>query len=154
METNRYAPPGAAVEDLQEAGGAPPLWNPGAAANWSLLFTVVFGAWLHRENWRALGEPAKAEASRRWMIAAVLVLAVQVLVILFSPTSRGVALSNFLGALMLFVWYWASARGQARLVKERWGRDYPRRPWSRPLLTAVLAFAAWFAIAMVVTPGA
>lgn len=32
------------------------LWNPNAAANWSLLFTPLFGAYLHMLNWRSLGE--------------------------------------------------------------------------------------------------
>ena len=152
METNRYAPPRAAVADTHAPDGAPPLWNPNAAANWSLLFSPVFGAWLHMSNWRALGEAAKAEASRRWLIAAMAVLGAQLFVGRFRPSMIGWA--NLVALLWLLAWYFASARGQARLVKERWGRDYPRRPWSRPLLTAVLAFAAWFAIAMVVTPGA
>jgi hypothetical protein len=150
METNRYAPPGAAVEDLRgDAAAAPPLWNPNAAANWSLLFSPVFGAWLHRENWRALGEPEKAAASHKWMVTAMVVLAVQLLVGVFRPSSIGWA--NLLAVSWLLAWYFASARGQARLVKERWGTEYPRRPWAKPLLIGVLAYAAWYAIVVVVT---
>src|SRR5262245_19635945 len=57
------------------AGPAPPLWNPGAAAAWSFLFSPMFGSWLAARNWQALGERAHAKR-QRWWIAATLVLAV------------------------------------------------------------------------------
>jgi hypothetical protein len=47
-----------------DADAAPALWNPNAAANWSLLFSPMFGAWLHMKNWAALGEPERAAARR------------------------------------------------------------------------------------------
>ena len=57
-QENPYAPPTAAVADIGTATAAPrpPLWNPGAAASWSLLLSPVFGAILHMKNWQAMGE--------------------------------------------------------------------------------------------------
>ena len=57
MSLNPYSPPGAIIDDVMNA---PPLWNPNAAANWSLLFSPAFGAFVHMKNWQALGEPEKA----------------------------------------------------------------------------------------------
>src|SRR5262249_50236839 len=44
----------------------PKLWNPGAAAIWSLLFGPAFGAWLHAVNWGVLGKPWRATANAIW----------------------------------------------------------------------------------------
>jgi hypothetical protein len=148
MESNRYAPPRAVVAEVRTADDAPPLWNPNAAANWSLLFSPVFGAWLHMTNWRALGDTRKAEVARNWMIAAIVVTAAQLLAGRFYATSAG--WTKFLSFFCLLAWYFASARGQARLVKERWGSDYPRRSWTQPLLIGVLAYVGWYAIVEIV----
>jgi len=43
-----------------EANEAGAIWNPNAAANWSILFTPAFGSYLQMLNWRTLSEPAKA----------------------------------------------------------------------------------------------
>ena len=54
----RYAPPTAHVDDVhaaRQSAVAPPLWNPGAAMAWSLLFSPIFGAFVHMKNWQALG---------------------------------------------------------------------------------------------------
>ena len=64
MSTNPYAPPKAVVADIAPRQDSPPLWNPNAAANWSLLLSPAFGAFLHMKNWEELGEPAKAAASK------------------------------------------------------------------------------------------
>ena len=32
------------------------IWNPNAAANWSLLFTPAFGAYIHYLNWQKMGK--------------------------------------------------------------------------------------------------
>jgi hypothetical protein len=144
MESNRYAPPVAAVADLHAADAAPPLWNPNAAANWSLLFSPVFGAWLHTRNWKALGETDRAETSRKWLVAAIVIVVVQLaagLLLRNNPGAR--ALTNLGAFAWLFTWYFANARGQARHVKKRFGDDYPRKGWGRPL---GIAIAIWFGV--------
>ena len=44
-----------------------PLWNPTVAANWSLLFSPILGAWLHAKNWAALGNEVKEKQSMYWV---------------------------------------------------------------------------------------
>ena len=51
---NPYAPPKAVVGDVFDGEVAPALWNPTAAGSWSILFSPIFGAYLHMLNWRAL----------------------------------------------------------------------------------------------------
>jgi hypothetical protein len=76
MTPNRYAPPTADVADIGRGQTAPALWNPNAAASWSVLFSPAFGAFLHMKNWQALGEPAKASAAKIWAIATLLVMVI------------------------------------------------------------------------------
>ena len=146
MDDNRYAPPKAAVEGtLQEHAEAPPLWNPNAAANWSLLFSPVFGAWLHWKNWQTLGEHQRADTARNWLMAAVVLLVASV----------GIALTAGVGAralnfLFLLIWYFAAAKPQARLVKERYGDRYPRRGWWQPLGIAIGVLVGLWAMIVVV----
>ena len=52
------------------------IWNPDAAANWCLLFSPVFGTWLHMKNWRALGEPERARNRPPVVIAALALIIV------------------------------------------------------------------------------
>jgi hypothetical protein len=70
---NPYAPPRAAVADIDDGRASPPLWNPSAAANWSLLFSPAFGALVQMKHWEALGEPAKASAARGFLLFAMVV---------------------------------------------------------------------------------
>ena len=44
------------------------------------------------------------------------------------------------GIVILLALYFSSGRPQARYVKEKFGNDYPRRPWGKTLLLAVAAF--------------
>jgi hypothetical protein len=100
MTTNLYAPPKAQVADIVQAEAAPALWNPGAAASWSLLLSPAFGAILH-------------------------------------PHNRAIPLFNRLCSFVLLLsWYFASGKPQVDFVKSRYGKQYPRKGWSQPLLIA------------------
>jgi len=130
MTDNPYAAPEADVRVV--AADAPALWNPNAAGNWSLLFTPVFGSFLVWRNWLAIGE--RQRAGLVWFIVSLVMLL---------PTMAVPGL----GLLWLIIWYFGSARGQARQVRERWGNDYPRRPWLVPILIGFGAGAAvWTAV--------
>src|ERR1700704_4744453 len=50
----------------QSTGRPPTLWNPNAAACWSLLFSPAFGALLHARNADVLGRTDEAKANRVW----------------------------------------------------------------------------------------
>jgi len=52
----------------------PALWNPNAAAMWSLLLSPAFGAYLHAANWRSLGNQHRAAANMGWFWLTVGVL--------------------------------------------------------------------------------
>jgi hypothetical protein len=65
------------ARSADEAAGA--IWNPAAAARWSLLFTPAFGAFIHMRNWQTLEQPERAASARRWFLASLALLAPQVL---------------------------------------------------------------------------
>jgi len=50
----------------------------------------------------------------------------------------------------LLVWYFAAARSQSTYVKERFGKDYPRKGWGKPLLIAVAGLVGYIVLAAVV----
>lgn len=128
VAANPFAPPKADVADVLPGGAvAPALWNPNAAANWSLLFSPVFGAFLHMKNWEALGEPNKASASGRWAAIALVVFVVLALAGAFLPERPMDGISRAVAIGLLFGWYFASARQQTAYVKARFGKDYPPR---------------------------
>ena len=138
MENNPYAAPTAHVEDIVRGAAAPPLWNPNAAAVWSLLFTPIFGAWLQMKNWQALGEAKQAAASRAWAIGNLVVfVGVLALAVLAPETKLLDSVTRILQLVLLISWYVNSARTQVRFVKERFGTGYPRRGWAKPLLIGV-----------------
>ena len=148
MSANPYAPPLARVDDVAQTEAAPSLWNPNAAANWSLLFSPAFGAWLHMKNWRALGESEKAEGSRRWIIISLVLIVGSSLASGLLPELKGLdSASRTFALVLLFSWYFSSGRAQAAYVKQRYGKDYPRKGWTRPLSWA---FAALIAIIIAV----
>lgn len=139
MEDNRYAPPKALVEGAasgDRAGPAPALWNPDAAASWCLLFSPVFGTWLHMKNWQALGEPDRARNARRWFIAALALIIVAFLLPV-GGTSRGELPIRLVLFLFLIVWYFVAAKPQVAYVRANFGSDYPRKGWGLPILTAI-----------------
>lgn len=145
MSSNPYAPPKAFVADIATQEESPPLWNPNAAANWSLLFSPAFGAFLHMKNWEALGEPEKASAAKVWVIGAlVLLLCLPVLAVMVPGFSGMPNISRLFGLVLLISWYASAARPQVRYVKERFGKNYPRKGWGKPLLVAFVAVIGYF----------
>lgn len=134
-----------------DEGGAPRLWNPAAAANWSLLFTPVFGAALHMKNWRALGDEEKAGQARMWMIATLVILLGMLTAGMVLPESEELdRMGRSVGIGLLFAWYFTAARAQQKLVKERFGKNYERRGWLKPIGLAVLALGGLFVVMMIV----
>lgn len=150
--SDRYAPPRAHVADVpagREAAEAPALWNPFAAGCWSLLFTPVFGAFLHMKNWEALGQAERARSSRQWVIACVVFFVVLVLAAGVFPDSKFLdKISRPAGIGLLFAWYFSSGKAQQTYVKERFGTDYERRGWLKPILLAIAAFVGFVLVAV------
>lgn len=149
MATNPYAPPKAQVADVAPSEVAPPLWNPSAAFYWSLLFSPIFGAWLHMKNWQALGNAEKARASRNWIIGTIVAMAAFIAVAIMLPENKLLdRIGNVIGLVLVFAWHSALGKEQRTYVKEHFGKNYERRGWLAPILTAVGCFIL-FVIALV-----
>jgi len=97
------------------------LWNPNAATNWSLLFTVSFGAFIHFKNWIELGQPARAKTSLIWAIVGMVIT-------LAAPT---------LALPYLMIWYFINGRSQTKYLKEN-NIQYQKKGWGAPLLMGVI----------------
>ncbi|HHH38046.1 MAG TPA: hypothetical protein ENK50_00510 [Sedimenticola sp.] len=120
MDIDPYAPPRS--DPGAPTGSIPaPLWNPDAAGIWSLLLTPVFGSLLILRNWQALGEEARTRQARGWLYASLLMLVPDLLI-------------PFSSILYIIVWYYAWQRLQTRYIQERWGKDYPKKSWWKPVL--------------------
>jgi len=116
----------------------PALWRPSAVAAWSLLFTPVFGSWLLMHNWRVLGHAHAAHSARRWLLASVLVLALEGLAGAISARVNGNApFAQWLALAWLGLWLLGAAAPQWRVVRRRFGRRYARRGWNGALGVAV-----------------
>jgi hypothetical protein len=124
---------------------SPALWNPNAAANWSLMFTPAFGAYLHMLNWRAMGEEQRAAASMKWFLVGIALLLVYAVVGIAMPDSVAAdSLTRVLPFIFLMSWYFGSARAQAKAVRERFGSNYTKKSWGKPLGIAVLGVLGFF----------
>ena len=124
---------------------SPPLWNPNAAVNWSLAFSVGFGAWLHAKNWAALKEPEHASKSMIWAyvgFAALLAWIVSLLLQPPMPTLLSMSPSVvYLGVLLS--WYFIAARQQVRYIQTQFGDKYARQQWVKPICVGA---AFWVAL--------
>ena len=149
MEDNRYAPPKATLEGTRAiTEPAPALWNPNAAASWCLLFTPIFGTWLHTKNWEALGQPDRARNSRNWFIASIVVLLGTMFASVVIPRG-GEGIGRVVGFGFLIAWYYAAGKPQVGYIKARYGDDYPRKPWLLPILAGLGLMVGVFVLAFV-----
>lgn len=129
----------------------PALWNPAAAASWSLVFTPVFGAALHMHNWRVLGDEEKAAQAKGWMLVSIAVFVVTLVASVVLPDSRQFdRIERSVGMGLLFAWYFTAARVQQKYVKEQFGKDYPRKGWGKPIGTALLVLLGVFCVLFVI----
>jgi Gpi18-like mannosyltransferase len=66
------------------------------------------------------------------------------------PESKGLdALVRAGGLALLFGWYFALGKSQQAFVVERFGTNYPRRGWLKPLLVALGVLFAFFVVAFI-----
>lgn len=135
----------------------PELWNPNAAANWSILLTPAFGAYLNAANWRALAKPKRAMANLVWVWITVVFLVIYFgfLLVNYFIATHGVlqnleTLDNrvlhLIGPGLLFGWYFTQGRSQAKYIKESLGNNYVKKGWGLPLLIGVAAIGTYIAV--------
>ncbi|UOD28076.1 hypothetical protein INH39_21725 [Massilia violaceinigra] len=122
------------------AGQRAALWNPDAAACWSLLFTPLFGTILVIRNWEALGEPKRAVQACWWFAACLAALILNVYISLLREAPNPLQTGPI---VLLLVWYIAVASPQERFVRERLGTDYARRSWAIALPCALALLLAY-----------
>jgi hypothetical protein len=126
----------------------PHLWNPIAAAKWSLLLTPAFGAILHASNWKTLGKPKHARSNMIWLVITVIFLAVNLGTLLL-PDSRGIDAAIRIGGLALLLgWYFSLGKSQVIYVTDALGNDYAKKGWAVPLLAGFGAVCTYLGIAV------
>ena len=113
----------------------PSLWNPNAVANWSLIFSPIFGGILVSKNWKTLSENGKAKSSMYWVYANIAFWAIVPIIIAapdkITPTFYLVPTIHliwaFLSLPILIIWYFISLRSQAKYVKNTFGKNFIRK---------------------------
>lgn len=110
------------------------LWNPNAAVNWSILLGVPLGSFLHARNWREIGDHKQEKKALIWFWATVVVGVIGILVDNGGKVFAGVWLWS------LILWYFISARAQAKYVLETYGSSYRRKGFAKPLLIALACY--------------
>ena len=126
-----------------------PIWNPNAAANWSYIFTPVFGSYIQMSNWRTLGDVDKAASAKIWFYISILVLAALIGMYVFVPErSQLKGQSGGIATLYLLIWYFAAARNQVKFVKNKFGGNYIRKSWLKPLVIGVAGIFSLISISL------
>lgn len=142
----------AAFPDVTGAPAPPaisPLWNPKAAALWSLLFSWAFGSFLLARNWKALGDEERAKRCMLWfygffpfLIAAIVVSEFGDFAAFLRPAGIGIFVA----------WFITERTPQADYLEQRFGGRYPRKSWLMPIGVAICIVAgSFFAIVGVAT---
>jgi hypothetical protein len=123
------------------------LWNPNAAACWSLLFSPAFGAFLHARNADSLGRVEEAKANRVWFYVSVAFLAFTLISVFIPAIPDGIFRNAGLG--LLLGWYFSLGKKQIKYVKDTWQDRYHRKSLARPLLIAFGCLIGLFALLFV-----
>jgi len=111
------------------------LWNPGAVCNWSILLTGAFGAILQYKNWRLLGEVGESKKSLYWAIFSIAFFLVwAVIPEAYEPFP---VITRRFQFIVFVIWYFAHGVKQVRYVKERFGKNYDRKKWAVPIISAI-----------------
>jgi hypothetical protein len=126
----------------------PKLWNPNAAANWSLIFSPAFGAILHAKNWTELGDIDKANTNKKWAKGIIIFLLIVMLIPSIPILDRIIQL---VGLILLLKWYFSHGRKQAKYVKEKYGQDYEKKKWGQPILIGIGCFIGYIICAIIMS---
>ena len=136
----QYAPPPPPQYGQYDQSGTPRLYNPSAAANWSILLTPVFGGWCVYTNYKELGEQSRAQTS---LIVTIVIAAATVFGPLLSLfTALPDAIGRAIPLVTLILWYLIEAKGQINFIKSR-NIVYEKKPWGTPVLIGLIATVAY-----------
>jgi len=125
----------------------PALWNPNAAACWSLLFTPAFGAYLHARNADSLGRSDEAKANRVFFYVSLIYSGFVLLSVFIAAIPESIYRGAAIG--LLVGWYFALGKKQIQHVKETWPTGYDRKPWVKPLFIAFGCLVGYLVVIVV-----
>ena len=126
----------------------PKLWNPTAAVIWAILFSPVFGAWLHAINWRELGEEKLAKQNMYFVWGVVALDLAIFFVLMFTD----IQLPRFrLAAAIWAAWFAVLGKKQIDFVRNEVNNDYDKKKWGKPIGLAILAVFAYSAMILGLT---
>lgn len=122
------------------------LWAPDTSATLSLLFTPIFGAFLHTKNWEELQEEKKAKDSKRWLYVSIFIVFLSIGITLLGGNSTLINLIFFL------LWYFIIAKKQTKYIKNN-SIEYEKKSIFKPLFIATtLIFFLVLIISFLYTP--
>ncbi|WP_161974520.1 putative signal transducing protein [Piscinibacter terrae] len=117
------------------------LWNPDAAAAWSLWVTPLFGCVLHLLNARTLRNPGMVRASLVWLtVCAAATGVVMTHMLRHEQSAAGLLVASSLLSPLTCLWYVFSARDQSKFIVERHGRKYRKHFILVALIPALLLY--------------
>ncbi len=96
------------------------LWNPLAAAFWSIIFTPAFGTYIHSLNWKTLNEPQKESSTKIWFYVSFFVMIIALFLM-------GIDYANLGLLIYLIIWYLVSGQLQKNYLSEKFGSNYIRK---------------------------
>ncbi|MDD4930189.1 MAG: hypothetical protein PHP85_13055 [Gallionella sp.] len=120
-----------------ETNATPPLWNPDALANWSLLLTPIFGSYLVSENYKAMGNSKDAKSAMDWFYIGIAAILSAFLIVPLGMYGFGIWMLIYLAYLLS--WFFMSARKQKHAVLSKYGKNYERQPWGKVLVISIVA---------------
>jgi hypothetical protein len=126
----------------------PALWNPRAAAAWSLLFSPIFGALIHAANWRMLGDAVRARRNVGWAIGSGVFILFALATAALPESKLLDQVFRFGGIGLLVGWLMSVGNEQNHYVKNSLPHGYDKRPWGRPLSLALGALVVLFGLAI------
>ncbi len=127
----------------------PALWNPNAAACWSLLFSPAFGAYLHARNADALGRTEEAKTNRVWFYVSLGFLGCFLISVFIPSITDSIIQGASIG--LLFGWYFSLGKKQIQFVKGNLQVGYPRKSWMTPLLIGFGCLVAYVVAGFILT---
>ena len=119
------------------------IWNPNVAACLSIIFTPIFGAWIHAKNWEVL----KKEQERRWSMLFVYCLIIVTIFIVYYQIFIGDVKSSPLSIGTLLTWYFILGKSQLSHIKDN-NINYEKKSWIKPLLCGVGGYIIFFGISI------
>ncbi len=126
----------------------PEIWSPNAAANWSLVFSPSFGAFLHARNAKVLGRPEEAALNMKWFYGNLIWFVLMLLISELIPSIPDLPF-RLISIVILLTWYFSVAKKQIRYVKDTYESEYKRKSWGRPLLIGLGCIIAYLVLAFI-----